>query len=42
MTTTYNYSIPSIAAAYGSGLLPHGYYLTKMMTNAKGQSSNIL
>ncbi|PLN86688.1 hypothetical protein BDW42DRAFT_189954 [Aspergillus taichungensis] len=42
MTTTYNYSIPSIAAVYGIGLLPHGYYLIKMMTNAKGQSSNIL
>ncbi|KAA8646455.1 hypothetical protein EYZ11_000273 [Aspergillus tanneri] len=41
MSTT-NYSIPSILAAYGLGLAPHGYYLVKMMSNAKGQSSNIL
>jgi hypothetical protein len=37
-----NYSIPSIIAAYGLGIAPHGYYLVKMMANAKGQSSNIL
>ena len=37
-----NYSIHSIIAAYGLGLAPHGYYLVKMMANAKGQSSNIL
>jgi hypothetical protein len=41
MSTT-NYSIPSIIAAYGLGIAPHGYYLVKMMANAKGQSSNIL
>lgn len=39
---TTNYSIPSIIAAYGLGIAPHGYYLVKMMANAKGQSSNIL
>lgn len=32
----------SIIAAYGLGIAPHGYYLVKMMANAKGQSSNIL
>lgn len=37
-----NYSIHSIIAAYGLGIAPHGYYLIKMMANAKGQSSNIL
>ncbi|KAE8412384.1 hypothetical protein BDV36DRAFT_300953 [Aspergillus pseudocaelatus] len=37
-----NYSIYSIIAAYGLGAAPHGYYLVKMMANAKGQSSNIL
>lgn len=37
-----NYSIHSIIAAYGLGIAPHGYYLVKMMANAKGQSSNIL
>lgn len=37
-----NYSIHSIIAAYGLGIAPHGYYLLKMMANAKGQSSNIL
>lgn len=42
MSTTYNYSIPSIIAAYGIGLAPHGYYFVKMMANAKGQASNIL
>ncbi|KAJ5306754.1 hypothetical protein N7508_005769 [Penicillium antarcticum] len=39
--STNNYSIPSIIAAYGLGIAPHGYYLVKMMANAKGQSSNI-
>ncbi|KAJ5626238.1 hypothetical protein N7510_002547 [Penicillium lagena] len=37
-----NYSIHSIIAAYGLGIAPHGYYLVKMMANAKGQSSNML
>ncbi|OKP09854.1 hypothetical protein PENSUB_4778 [Penicillium subrubescens] len=37
-----NYSIHSIIAAYGLGITPHGYYIVKMMANAKGQSSNIL
>lgn len=37
-----NYSIHSIIAAYGLGIAPHGYYIVKMMANAKGQSSNIL
>ncbi|OQE16715.1 hypothetical protein PENSTE_c023G00497 [Penicillium steckii] len=37
-----NYTIHSIIAAYGLGIAPHGYYLIKMMANAKGQSSNIL
>ncbi|KAL4897380.1 hypothetical protein BDV59DRAFT_198762 [Aspergillus ambiguus] len=37
-----NYSIPSIAAAYGIGLVPHGYYYVKMMANANGMASNIL
>ncbi|KAJ5461795.1 uncharacterized protein N7458_003347 [Penicillium daleae] len=37
-----NYSIHSIVAAYGLGIAPHGYYIVKMMANAKGQSSNIL
>ncbi|KAJ6009911.1 hypothetical protein N7499_004688 [Penicillium canescens] len=40
--STSNYSIPSIIAAYGLGIAPHGYYLVKMMANARGQSSNIL
>jgi hypothetical protein len=37
-----NYSLHSIAGAYALGLAPHGYYLIKMMANAKGQASNIM
>ncbi|KAL4973162.1 hypothetical protein BDW66DRAFT_168856 [Aspergillus desertorum] len=37
-----NYSIHSIIAAYGIGLIPHGYYLVTMMANARGLASNIL
>ncbi|KAF9888137.1 hypothetical protein FE257_009273 [Aspergillus nanangensis] len=37
-----NYSIHSIAAAYGLGLIPHGYYYVKMMANAKGAASNLV
>ncbi|KAL4878406.1 hypothetical protein BJY04DRAFT_195953 [Aspergillus karnatakaensis] len=37
-----NYSVHSIVAAYGLGMLPHGYYFVKMMANAKGLASNIL
>jgi hypothetical protein len=40
--STNNYSVHSIIAAYGLGIVTHGYYLVKMMANAKGQSSNIL
>jgi hypothetical protein len=40
--TSNNYSIHSIAAAYGLGLVPHGYYYVKMMANANGMASNIL
>ncbi|KAL4941164.1 hypothetical protein BDV06DRAFT_212896 [Aspergillus oleicola] len=39
---TPNYSIHSIVAAYGLGLVPHGYYLVKMMANFNGVASNIL
>lgn len=42
MSTSTNYSIHSIAAAYGLAIAPHTYYVVKMMANAKGQSSNIL
>ncbi|KAL4929989.1 MAPEG family protein [Aspergillus undulatus] len=41
-TTPPNYSIHSIIAAYGIGLIPHGYYFVKMMANANGLASNIL
>lgn len=37
-----NYSIHSIIAAYGIGLIPHGYYFVTMMANARGQASNLL
>ncbi|KAL4751961.1 hypothetical protein BDW72DRAFT_192470 [Aspergillus terricola var. indicus] len=37
-----NYSIHSIIAAYGIGLIPHGYYYITMMANARGLASNIL
>ncbi|KAL5002218.1 hypothetical protein BDV10DRAFT_158616 [Aspergillus recurvatus] len=37
-----NYSIHSIIAAYGIGLIPHGYYFVTMMANARGIASNIL
>ncbi|KAL4869301.1 hypothetical protein BDV12DRAFT_196540 [Aspergillus spectabilis] len=37
-----NYSVHSIVAAYGLGLLPHGYYFVRMMANANGLASNIL
>ncbi|KAJ5780784.1 hypothetical protein N7457_005944 [Penicillium paradoxum] len=40
--STNNYSIHSIIAAYGLAIAPHGYYVVKMMANAKGQSSNIM
>ncbi|GES61806.1 membrane-associated, eicosanoid/glutathione metabolism (MAPEG) protein [Aspergillus terreus] len=40
--TSNNYSVHSIAAAYGLGLVPHGYYYVKMMANANGMASNIL
>ncbi|KAL4988555.1 hypothetical protein BDW68DRAFT_196685 [Aspergillus falconensis] len=44
MSTTpqANYSIHSIIAAYGIGLIPHGYYFVTMMANARGLASNIL
>lgn len=42
MLSGNNYSIHSIPAAYALGLAPHGYYLVKMMANAKGKASNIL
>ncbi|CBF90339.1 hypothetical protein AN0032.2 [Aspergillus nidulans FGSC A4] len=37
-----NYSIHSIIAAYGIGLIPHGYYFVTMMANARSQASNLL
>ncbi|OJJ02408.1 hypothetical protein ASPVEDRAFT_193129 [Aspergillus versicolor CBS 583.65] len=40
--TPTNYSVHSIVAAYGVGLIPHGYYFVKMMANANGMASNIL
>jgi hypothetical protein len=40
--TPTNYSMYSIVGAYGIGLIPHGYYFVKMMTNAKGLATNIL
>ncbi|KAL3465506.1 hypothetical protein BJX64DRAFT_285441 [Aspergillus heterothallicus] len=40
--TPTNYSVHSIVAAYGIGLIPHGYYFVKMMANAKGLATNIL
>ncbi|KAI9375009.1 hypothetical protein BJX61DRAFT_218258 [Aspergillus egyptiacus] len=41
-TPSTNYSIPSILAAYGLAMIPHGYYFVKMTANAKGLASNIL
>ncbi|KAL2857136.1 hypothetical protein BJY01DRAFT_242529 [Aspergillus pseudoustus] len=40
--TPTNYSVHSIVAAYGIGLIPHGYYFVKMMANAKGLATNIV
>ncbi|KAL4913415.1 hypothetical protein BDW62DRAFT_214212 [Aspergillus aurantiobrunneus] len=42
MFTPTNYSVPSIVAAYGIGLIPHGYYFVTMMANANGLATNIL
>ncbi|KAL5341270.1 hypothetical protein BJX70DRAFT_395990 [Aspergillus crustosus] len=41
-STPTNYSVQSIVAAYGLGLVPHGYYFVKMMANANGLASNII
>ncbi|KAL4954742.1 hypothetical protein BDW69DRAFT_162555 [Aspergillus filifer] len=41
-TSTTNYYIHSIAAAYGLAMVPHAYYFVKMMANANGVASNIL
>ncbi|KAL2823666.1 hypothetical protein BDW59DRAFT_95530 [Aspergillus cavernicola] len=41
-TSPTNYSVHSIVAAYGIGMIPHGYYFVKMMANAKGLATNIL
>ncbi|KAL3474683.1 hypothetical protein BJX99DRAFT_260110 [Aspergillus californicus] len=37
-----NYTMPSIIAAYGIGMIPHGYYFARMMANTNGLASNIL
>lgn len=36
----YNWSLQAIPAAFVFGIVPHGYYITRMMIATKNQMSN--
>jgi hypothetical protein len=42
LPTPYNWSIQAIPAAFALAIVPHGYYLTRLMMATKGQLSNAM